>query len=216
MDPMVRELLLPPITDRDGANHVPQWRWPVRYPPEAQVLRIENGMVTVLRTWQSYLELTEDWGDVEWATHGTKRIHGAAQPWWVIEVATVHCHEWEPDAHVLRDWWTSSDDYLRQYDGGALAWIQQLRRVARALARNFLCPSRCSCLVRPWTFFPWRGEVLRYDPKNSMAMSQSLPCGVPHPILEGKPNADHVHVRVRNSRTQQIHIWTSSHIAQSK
>jgi hypothetical protein len=37
-----------------------------------------------------------------------------------------------------------------------------------------------------------------------------------HPVLEGKPNANHVRARIRNSRTQQLHNWTSSHNAQSK
>jgi hypothetical protein len=37
-----------------------------------------------------------------------------------------------------------------------------------------------------------------------------------HPVLEGKPNANHARVRIRNSHTQRLHNWTSSHIAQSK
>jgi hypothetical protein len=37
--------------------------------------------------------------------------------------------------------------------------------------------------------------------------------GVSHPVLEGKPNANHVRARINNSRTQQLHNWTSSHIA---
>jgi hypothetical protein len=36
-----------------------------------------------------------------------------------------------------------------------------------------------------------------------------------HPVLEGKPNANHVRARIRNSRTQRLHNWTSSHIAQN-
>jgi hypothetical protein len=36
-----------------------------------------------------------------------------------------------------------------------------------------------------------------------------------HPVLEGKPNANHVRARISNSRTQQLHNWTSSHGAQS-
>jgi hypothetical protein len=36
-----------------------------------------------------------------------------------------------------------------------------------------------------------------------------------HPVLEGKPNANHVGVRIRNSRTQRLHNLTSSHIAQN-
>jgi hypothetical protein len=32
-------------------------------------------------------------------------------------------------------------------------------------------------------------------------------------FLEGKPNANHVRARIRNSRTQRLHNWTSSHNA---
>jgi hypothetical protein len=35
-----------------------------------------------------------------------------------------------------------------------------------------------------------------------------------HPVLEGKPNTNHVRARISNSRTQQLHNWTSSHSAQ--
>jgi hypothetical protein len=37
-----------------------------------------------------------------------------------------------------------------------------------------------------------------------------------HPVLEGKPNANHVCARIRNSRTQRLYIWTSSHNARIK
>jgi hypothetical protein len=37
---------------------------------------------------------------------------------------------------------------------------------------------------------------------------------VSHPVLEGKPNASYVRARIRNSRTQRLHNWTSSHNAQ--
>jgi hypothetical protein len=36
-----------------------------------------------------------------------------------------------------------------------------------------------------------------------------------HPVLEGNPNANHVRARIRNSRKQRLHSWTSSHIAQN-
>jgi hypothetical protein len=32
-----------------------------------------------------------------------------------------------------------------------------------------------------------------------------------HPVLEGKPNTNHARARIRNSRTQRLHNWTSSH-----
>jgi hypothetical protein len=37
-----------------------------------------------------------------------------------------------------------------------------------------------------------------------------------HLVLEGKPNANHVRARIRNSRTQRLHNWTSSHNARNK
>jgi hypothetical protein len=37
-----------------------------------------------------------------------------------------------------------------------------------------------------------------------------------HLVLEGKPNTNHVRARIRNSRTQRLHNWTSSHNAQNK
>jgi hypothetical protein len=40
-------------------------------------------------------------------------------------------------------------------------------------------------------------------------------CCLSHPVLEGKPNANHVSARIRNSRTQRLHNWTSSNIAQN-
>jgi hypothetical protein len=33
-----------------------------------------------------------------------------------------------------------------------------------------------------------------------------------HSVLEGKLNANHVCARIRNSRTQRLYSWTSSHI----
>jgi hypothetical protein len=32
-----------------------------------------------------------------------------------------------------------------------------------------------------------------------------VPCSVSHPVLEGKPNANHVRARISYSRTQQLH-----------
>jgi hypothetical protein len=36
-----------------------------------------------------------------------------------------------------------------------------------------------------------------------------------HLVLEGKLNANHVRARIKNSHTQRLHNWTSSHIAQN-
>jgi hypothetical protein len=36
-----------------------------------------------------------------------------------------------------------------------------------------------------------------------------------HPVLEGKMNMNHVRARNKNSGTQRLHSWTSSHIAQN-
>jgi hypothetical protein len=35
-------------------------------------------------------------------------------------------------------------------------------------------------------------------------------------FLEGKPNANHVRARIRNSRTRRLHNWTPSHNARNK
>jgi hypothetical protein len=37
---------------------------------------------------------------------------------------------------------------------------------------------------------------------------------VSHSVLEGKPNVNHIRARIRNSHTQRLHNWTSSHNAQ--
>jgi hypothetical protein len=55
----------------------------------------------------------------------------------------------------------------------------------------------------------------QFDPRTSLYSAATLP-RLSHPVLEGKPNVNHVRARIRNSRTLQLHNWTSSHIAQSK
>jgi hypothetical protein len=35
-----------------------------------------------------------------------------------------------------------------------------------------------------------------------------------HTVLKGKTNANHVRAKIRNSRTQRLYNWTSSHSAQ--
>jgi hypothetical protein len=56
----------------------------------------------------------------------------------------------------------------------------------------------------------------RHDKCGSGAPDEAT-CGLmSHPVLEGKPNVNHVRARIRNSGTQRLHNWTSSHIAQSK
>jgi hypothetical protein len=39
---------------------------------------------------------------------------------------------------------------------------------------------------------------------------------VSHLVLEGKPNANRIRARIRNSRTQRLHNWISSHNARNK
>jgi hypothetical protein len=56
------------------------------------------------------------------------------------------------------------------------------------------------------TFFTWSQVDLYYD----LFQAQ-----LSHPVLEGKPNANHVRAMIRNSHTQRLHNWTSSHIAQN-
>jgi hypothetical protein len=49
---------------------------------------------------------------------------------------------------------------------------------------------------------------------HSATLPRLLGRDVSHPVLEGKPNANHVRARISNSRTHQLHNWTSSHSAQ--
>jgi hypothetical protein len=41
------------------------------------------------------------------------------------------------------------------------------------------------------------------EESNDEEDNQSLT--LPHPVLEGKPNASYVRVRIKNSRTQRLH-----------
>jgi hypothetical protein len=57
--------------------------------------------------------------------------------------------------------------------------------------------------------------VLVPSPTPVVRLSVGSPdASLSHPVLEGKPNANHVRARISNSRTQQLHNWTSSHNTQ--
>jgi hypothetical protein len=65
---------------------------------------------------------------------------------------------------------------------------------------------------------PWQ-QSCRLPLGHLHTSRHSFPCmmgtlTLSHPVLEGKPNANHVRARISNSRTQQLHNWTSSHSAQ--
>jgi hypothetical protein len=56
---------------------------------------------------------------------------------------------------------------------------------------------------------------LDFNCTNNIAEYEALLLGLlSHPVLQGKPNANHVRARINNSCTQQLHNWTSSHNAQ--
>jgi hypothetical protein len=63
--------------------------------------------------------------------------------------------------------------------------------------------------------FVEKHNILNYPLKRNLLI-RSLGGELSHPVLEGKPDANYVRARIRNSRTQRLHNWTSSHIAQSK
>jgi hypothetical protein len=44
-----------------------------------------------------------------------------------------------------------------------------------------------------------------FESSHPMAATQNSGVVMSHPVLEGKPNANHVRVRIRNSRTQRLH-----------
>ena len=62
----------------------------------------------------------------------------------------------------------------------------------------------CSVKVAAPVYLDWSDKPITFD--------QGDHCHTR--FLEGKPNANHVRARISNSRTQQLHNWTSSHIAQ--
>jgi hypothetical protein len=61
-----------------------------------------------------------------------------------------------------------------------------------------------------------RQEVFSVEVATPIYLDWSDRAIMSHSVLEGKPNANHIRARIRNSRTHRLHNWTSSHIAQSK
>jgi hypothetical protein len=71
----------------------------------------------------------------------------------------------------------------------------------------------------PWarTLVVWRWPSL--SRRRGVVLSLEVPLLrglLSHPVLEGKPNVNHVCARIRNSRKQRLHNWTSSHNARNK
>jgi hypothetical protein len=63
------------------------------------------------------------------------------------------------------------------------------------------------------TLHAWRTTSTTV-PKISALADPTYRACVSHPVLKGKPNANHIRARISNSRTQQLHNLTSSHSAQ--
>jgi hypothetical protein len=57
---------------------------------------------------------------------------------------------------------------------------------------------------------PSRADHEPSEPASHEHFVQPYPLS--HPVLKGKLNANHVRVRIRNSRTPRLHNWTSSHM----
>jgi hypothetical protein len=77
-------------------------------------------------------------------------------------------------------------------------------RLGRASTVRTTPSPRCSRPGRAPPFVPHRASAVP-RPRQALAVT---------PGLEGKPNANHVRVRISNSCTQQLYSWTSSHSAQ--
>jgi hypothetical protein len=56
--------------------------------------------------------------------------------------------------------------------------------------------------------------LLKNKATQMLIVKDLRPSKLSHPVLEGKPNVNHVRAKISNSRTQQLHNWTSSHSAQ--
>jgi hypothetical protein len=138
LDPTVKELLLPPITDRGGANHVPRWRGPARSSPGARVLRIENVLVLhgpkdAEMVSGNSPETGMTSGELPTAHSGSTVRSTSGER---LKMLRSNTTDGNPVHTFCVIWRTSLDDYLRQYDGRARAWMQQLRGCAPSSARN--------------------------------------------------------------------------------
>jgi hypothetical protein len=63
--------------------------------------------------------------------------------------------------------------------------------------------------------FPIPGCPLMCPESGFTAFMSSSGSTLSHPVLEGKPNVNHVRARIRNSRTHRLQSWTSSHSARN-
>jgi hypothetical protein len=67
-----------------------------------------------------------------------------------------------------------------------------------------------------WVIVDRLTKVTHFIPVKTTYKGSQLAELLSHPVLEGKPNVNHVRARIRNSRTQCLHNWTSLHNARNK
>jgi hypothetical protein len=145
------------------------------------------------RPWFDWPTVTAQWAAQPVViTRRTHRAHPRHAP-------TTICDN-SPNLEIPRGaggWWPIGSIGLgREGRWGCLSFIAMTGDEGGVSARQF---STTQCY--PWRFLHAQGLQL-YN------------LGIT--VLEGKPNVNHVRARIRNSRTQRLHNWTSSHTAQSK
>jgi hypothetical protein len=137
------------------------------------------------------------------------RIPQARYGQWPTCPFGLGCWSWPKCAIVSRATHRLQDLHLFRGCGGQILQARGKRDTPPGSAREALfsffawrCPKRATKVFASSSLFRFR-STLMVTPSMS------------HPVLEGKPNANHVCARIRNSRTQRLHSWTSSHIAEN-
>jgi hypothetical protein len=132
-----------------------------------------------------------------WDQTGERQFFGAEL---IQEAEEQVCMIWE-NLRVAQTRQKSYADNRRrplEFEEGDLVYLKvsPLRGMRRFIVKGKLSPS----FIGPFRIFRRVGE---------MALIPLMS----HPVLGGKPNVNHVRARIRNSRTQRLHSWTSSHNA---
>jgi hypothetical protein len=128
------------------------------------------------------------------------------------ELHTARCNDREKVLYgprrlrgAAQSWWES---YLATHaNPKAITWEEFRDNFHRSHVPEGLM------IVRKEEFLALKQGPLSVSEYRDKFLQLSRYAPVSHPVLEGKPNANHVRARIRNSRTQRLHNWTSSHNA---
>jgi hypothetical protein len=89
------------------------------------------------------------------------------------------------------------------------------RQVARMVKEDEDTLKKRKSCPEPKVAASKKRKAVAQKPKTA-EIEKETPSTLSHPVLEGKPHVNHVRASIRNSRTQRLHNWTSSHNARNK